>query len=92
MVNCPACDADLDLDEEQVQEGGSVICSDCGAHFEVVNSHPLELDQIDVEDDDEDDDDDLDDADEDLDDDEDDEEGGYDDEADGNGYDDEDAE
>lgn len=78
MVNCPACDADLDLDEEQVQEGGSVVCSDCGAHFEVVNSHPLELDQVDGEDDD-------DDEDEDLDDDEDEEEGGYDDEE-GDGY------
>lgn len=86
MVNCPACDADLDLDEEQVQEGGSVVCSDCGAHFEVVNSHPLELDQVDGEDDDDDEDEDLDDDEDEEDfDDEDEEEGGYDDEE-GDGY------
>lgn len=84
MVNCPACDADLDLDEEQVQEGGNVVCSDCGAHFEVVNSHPLELDQINLEDDD-DEDEDLDDEEEeeDLDDEEEDEAAYDDDEEDG---------
>lgn len=54
-VNCPACEADLDLDEEQLQEGGVVHCEGCGADHEVVNLHPLELEQLQSDEDDEDD-------------------------------------
>ncbi|HXR97706.1 MAG TPA: hypothetical protein VN709_07670 [Terriglobales bacterium] len=87
MVSCPACEADLDLDEEQLLEGGVVSCAGCGAHFEVVNPHPLELqrfgaDDDDDLDDDEDDEDEDDDDDDDGDEDEDEEEAGYDDEDD----------
>ncbi|MGH9476226.1 MAG: hypothetical protein ACRD1C_07825 [Terriglobales bacterium] len=68
-MNCPACEADMDLDEEQLQEGGVVHCEGCGAKHEVVNLHPLELERIDSaedeDDDDEDDDDGFDDDDED---------------------------
>lgn len=77
-MNCPACEADLDLDEEQLQEGGIVHCEDCGIRCEVVNLHPLELEKVpgdEDEDDDEDDDDDLDE-------DEDEDENGYDNEDD----------
>jgi alpha-aminoadipate/glutamate carrier protein LysW len=84
MVSCPACEADLDLDEEQLLEGGVVSCAGCGAHFEVVNPHPLELQRFGADDDDLDDDDDDEDEDEDDEDDEDEdeEEAGYDDEDD----------
>lgn len=87
MVYCPACEADMDLDEEQVTEGGVVSCTDCGAQFEVVNPHPLELGRLEVDDDDDDEDEDLDEdddeeEDEDEDEDEDEEEAAYDDEHD----------
>ncbi|MGH9482700.1 MAG: hypothetical protein ACRD1L_11485 [Terriglobales bacterium] len=74
MVYCPACESDMDLDEEQLQEGGVVSCGGCGAHFEVVSPQPLELEKLGGEDDDELDDDELDEAfdDDDDDDDEDD--------------------
>ncbi len=70
MVYCPACEADMDLDEEQLQEGGVVSCGGCGAQFEIVSPHPLELERVTDDEDDEDEeddefDDDFDDEDED---------------------------
>ena len=64
MVNCPGCEADLDLDEDQLVEGGVVSCGGCGGHFEVVNPHPLELERLEADEDDDEDDDALDDDDE----------------------------
>jgi alpha-aminoadipate carrier protein LysW len=62
-MNCPVCDAELDLDEYDVDKGDVVSCSECGANLEVVNDSPLEFEAVDEdeESDDEDDDDDLDD-------------------------------
>ncbi|MGH9416790.1 MAG: hypothetical protein ACRD01_09205 [Terriglobales bacterium] len=74
MVYCPACEANMDLDDELLEEGGIVSCEDCGAKFEITNPQPLELNRIDASDD-EDDDEDLDEEDEDgLDEDEDEDE------------------
>ena len=64
MAHCPECEAILDLDVEDVEEGQLVSCPDCGVELEVVNTNPVELDlaEDDDEEDDEDDteDDDLD--------------------------------
>jgi alpha-aminoadipate carrier protein LysW len=71
MVNCPLCDAAMDVDEEELDEGDSLICEECGASLNVSGTAPLEITPSkDEVDDDEDDDDDLDD---DFDEDEDDE-------------------
>jgi len=72
MVNCPLCDAVIDVDEEELDEGDSLICEECGANLNVSGVSPLELvsDGADDEEDDLDDDD-LDDDDDDEDDDED---------------------
>jgi alpha-aminoadipate/glutamate carrier protein LysW len=74
MVNCPLCDAVIDVDEEELDEGDSLICEECGANLAVGGTNPLELNpEADDEDDDDDlDDDDLDDEDEDDDEEEDD--------------------
>ena len=42
-TTCPKCEADLDIDAEDVAEGEIVSCSDCGADLEVVTTEPLEL-------------------------------------------------
>ncbi|HUX65913.1 MAG TPA: hypothetical protein VMV31_00335 [Terriglobales bacterium] len=90
MVYCPACEADMDLDEEQLTEGGVVSCGGCGAHFEVVNPHPLELEKLGGDDDEDEDDEEDEDFDEDLDEDEEDDEDDEDEEDDDEeGYDDE---
>ena len=76
MVNCPLCDAVVDVDEEELDEGDSLICEECGANLNVSGVSPLELVPDGVDDEDEEDlDDDLDededDADEDDEDDDD---------------------
>jgi|ERR1035438_3759884 alpha-aminoadipate carrier protein LysW len=43
MVNCPLCDAVIDVDEEELDEGDSLICEECGANLAVSGVSPLEL-------------------------------------------------
>jgi len=77
MINCPLCATAIDVDEEELDEGDSLICEDCGANLNVTGVSPLEL-TPDTEDDDDDEDEDedgeQDDYDEDDDDDDEDEE------------------
>jgi alpha-aminoadipate carrier protein LysW len=73
MVNCPLCDAVIDVDEEELDEGDSLICEECGANLNVSGVSPLELvpdgvdeeDEEDLDDDLDEDEDDADDEDED---------------------------
>jgi alpha-aminoadipate/glutamate carrier protein LysW len=46
MVLCPECESDLDLEEDEVDEGEIVSCPECGTDFEVVTTSPLELKQV----------------------------------------------
>ena len=57
MVTCPVCDGTIDVDEEDVDEGDTLSCDECGAALKVVGTDPLELesaDDADEEDEDED--------------------------------------
>jgi alpha-aminoadipate carrier protein LysW len=60
MVICPECENDLDIEEDEVDEGEIVSCPECGSDFEVVAVEPLELTRVEDEDEEEDDDDDED--------------------------------
>ena len=62
MVNCPSCDAVIDVDQEDLDEGEVLTCDECGSTLNVVGLDPLELEVEDDgdEDEDEDEDDDLD--------------------------------
>ena len=54
MVTCPVCDGNIDVDEEEVDEGDSLSCDECGADLRVLSTGPLELEQADeVEEEDE---------------------------------------
>jgi len=46
MVACPECESDLDIEEEEVDEGEVVSCPECGADFEVITTSPLELNRV----------------------------------------------
>jgi alpha-aminoadipate carrier protein LysW len=73
MVNCPKCEAVIDVDEEELDEGDPLICEECGANLSVTSVSPLELTpdtDADEEEDPEDDEDDLDEDDEDVEEDE----------------------
>jgi len=43
MVTCPVCDGAIDVDEEDVDEGDTLSCDECGADLKVVSTDPLEL-------------------------------------------------
>ena len=54
MVSCPKCDAPIDVEEEELDEGDVLSCDECGASLTVASVNPVELES---EDDGEDDDD-----------------------------------
>jgi alpha-aminoadipate carrier protein LysW len=55
MVTCPVCHGDIDVEEEDVDEGDPVSCDECGADLKVVSTSPLELESAeDLEEEDED--------------------------------------
>jgi alpha-aminoadipate/glutamate carrier protein LysW len=47
MVICPECESDLDIEEDEVDEGEVVSCPECGTDFEVVAVEPLQLSRVD---------------------------------------------
>jgi alpha-aminoadipate/glutamate carrier protein LysW len=47
MVSCPVCDGQIDVDEEDVDEGDSLSCDECGADLKVVGTDPLEIESAD---------------------------------------------
>lgn len=44
MAVCPECEADIELDEYDVDKGEIISCPECGIELEVVGLAPLELD------------------------------------------------
>jgi len=55
VVRCPKCAAEIDLDEDEVEEGELLNCAECDAELEVVQTHPVRLNLISEDDDDDDD-------------------------------------
>ena len=49
MVSCPVCDAEIDIEEEELDEGELLTCDECGADVRVVSVDPLELEAIEEE-------------------------------------------
>lgn len=49
MVLCPECETNLDVDEEDVDEGEIVSCPECGSDFEVITVNPIELKPVEEE-------------------------------------------
>ncbi len=43
MVICPECEAAIDLEEDEVEEGQTIDCPECEARLEVVHTNPVEL-------------------------------------------------
>ena len=49
MVTCPACEGSIDVDEEDVDEGDTISCDECGAALKVIGTAPLELESAEEE-------------------------------------------
>jgi len=43
MIECPECGADIDVEEEELDEGESILCEECGRNFVVSSVDPVEL-------------------------------------------------
>jgi alpha-aminoadipate carrier protein LysW len=46
-VVCPECDNPIVVDVDEVEEGETVQCDECGVDLEVISVDPLELAAID---------------------------------------------
>ena len=53
MVRCPECAVEIDLDEDEVEEGEILNCPECEAELEVVQTHPVHLNVISEDDEEE---------------------------------------
>lgn len=52
MPHCPECESVIDVGDE-IEEGQTLDCPECGAELEIVNTSPLELDVVSDEDEEE---------------------------------------
>ncbi|HEY3440700.1 MAG TPA: hypothetical protein VGK29_08120 [Paludibaculum sp.] len=55
MIECPECSSDIDVEEDELDEGESILCEECGRNFTVASVDPLELVEDEGESNDEDD-------------------------------------
>lgn len=46
MATCPECDADIEVDEYDVDKGDLLSCPECGTNLEVTSTTPVELDVV----------------------------------------------
>jgi alpha-aminoadipate/glutamate carrier protein LysW len=46
MAVCPECEGVIDVEEEEVEEGQTLDCPECGAELEVVSTNPVELNLV----------------------------------------------
>jgi alpha-aminoadipate/glutamate carrier protein LysW len=58
MATCPECDAEIEVDEFDVDKGDLISCPDCGSNLEVISITPVELEAVEEDEEEEDDDDD----------------------------------
>ena len=43
MATCPECDAEIEVEEFDVDKGDQLSCPDCGSNLEVTGLSPVEL-------------------------------------------------
>jgi alpha-aminoadipate/glutamate carrier protein LysW len=43
MVTCPMCDAVLDVEEDELDEGDELTCDECAQTLVVTSTDPLEI-------------------------------------------------
>ncbi len=51
MATCPECDADINVDEFDVDKGDLISCAECGTNLEVTSTSPLEFETASDDDD-----------------------------------------
>jgi lysine biosynthesis protein LysW len=51
VVRCPKCATEIDVDEDEVEEGEILACPECETEMEVVQIHPVKVNAISDDDD-----------------------------------------
>ena len=51
MVLCPKCKSEIDVEEEELEEGELLSCLECDSDFEVASVEPLKLTKVSDEED-----------------------------------------
>jgi alpha-aminoadipate carrier protein LysW len=46
MIACPVCEVEIDVEEDELDEGDTITCNECGADVRVVSIDPLELEPL----------------------------------------------
>ena len=46
MIRCPDCGAEIDVDEDEVEEGEILSCPECESELEVTQTHPVHVNPI----------------------------------------------
>ncbi|MDE3181634.1 MAG: hypothetical protein KGM47_18465 [Acidobacteriota bacterium] len=46
MAVCPECDAAIDIEDDEVEEGQTLDCPECGVELEVVSTNPVEFNAV----------------------------------------------
>ncbi len=49
MPHCPECDALVDMEQDEVEEGQTLSCPECGVDLEIVSTNPLEVELVEEE-------------------------------------------
>jgi alpha-aminoadipate carrier protein LysW len=49
MLYCPECETSFDIEEDEVDEGEVISCTECGTDFEVTTINPVELKPVEEE-------------------------------------------
>jgi lysine biosynthesis protein LysW len=52
VVRCPKCATEVDVDEDEVEEGEILACPECETEMEVIQIHPVKVNAISDDDDD----------------------------------------
>jgi len=45
MVECPLCNAPIDVDEDELDQGDALICEECGVSLVVASLNPVEIEE-----------------------------------------------
>ena len=46
MVRCPKCKSEIDVEEDELEEGELLSCLECDSDFEVASVEPLKLAKV----------------------------------------------
>jgi alpha-aminoadipate carrier protein LysW len=49
MLYCPECENSFDIEDDEVDEGEVITCTECGTDFEVTTINPVELKPVEEE-------------------------------------------